>query len=707
MKHTLSLLTMKALITLLTVISSVAPAAERVPIKDKTLVAWVTLANLAQRGGSVLTIDDQQGHFDGIVFGEVAPWKWMVGSEVHRRTDKQQESWPAETANGTTLVQVSIVYQGTEVTTYRDGKLYSRSQIKAPREFGKDSATVIGLRHLEAVDGACFAGAIDDARLYGIALTAKQVAGLKPNQPSEPKPVAWWNFENGKAEDAMGTYPEAKLMGKAHIVSGKLVLDGKGSYMVTPPTIAVKPFAPARPVSLPTYHFTRPQLNDNGPFDPNGAIYYKGRYHLGYIDDENRKSYWGHVSSTDLIHWQMHPAMLLPSPEAGIFSGNAFFDKQGRVVLSYHGIGLGGNCFAIAQDDDLNAFKKLEANPVMKNPGWDPHTWLEDGTYYSISGGNPGSGRVASLYTSTDDTLAKWTLLGPLMAGDMPDVFANEDISCPDFFKLGDKHILLCISHIRGARYYVGRFENKQFTPEAHYRMNWPGGSCFAPETLLDDKGRRIMWAWVLGNPYTLSLPRLLSMGTDGVMHIEPVEELNTLRANPQTLKDVAVSVDTNVVAEGIKGDCKELHVIMDPRQSTACGVKVRRSPGGEEETVIAFDPARKVLRIEMDKSSLNTKAKPRTYAMTFMLPKGAENPEISAQEAPLELKPGELLNLRIYLDHSIMEVFANGRQCLTQRLGPTRPDSVGVSFFTRGSSATVKSLEAWDMSAISLVPLK
>ena len=182
---------MKAFFTLLTVIASVAPAAERVPIKDKTLVAWVTPADLTQRGGSVLTIDDQQGHFDGIVFGEVAPWKWMAGSDGHRRTDKQQDSWPAETANASTLVQVAIVYQGTEVTTYRDGKLYSRSQIKAPLEFGKDSATVIGLRHLEASDGACFAGAIDDARLYGVALTAEQVAVLKPNQPSEPKPVAW------------------------------------------------------------------------------------------------------------------------------------------------------------------------------------------------------------------------------------------------------------------------------------------------------------------------------------------------------------------------------------------------------------------------------------------------------------------------------------------------------------------------------------
>ncbi|PIU67611.1 MAG: hypothetical protein COS85_00005 [Armatimonadetes bacterium CG07_land_8_20_14_0_80_59_28] len=63
---------------------------------------------------------------------------------------------------------------------------------------------------------------------------------------------------------------------------------------------------------------------------------------------------------------------------------------------------------------------------------------------------------------------------------------------------MGDRHVLLCISHPRGARYCVGRYENEKFRPESHHRMNWPGGGCFAPESLLDDKGRRIFWAWVL-----------------------------------------------------------------------------------------------------------------------------------------------------------------------------------------------------------------
>ena len=679
-----------------------------VTINDKTLVVWAAPANLTQHGGSVLTLDDQMGQFDGIIFGEIAPARWMAGSDFYRRTHREQDAWPAETSGPNTLVQVALVYRGHEIVAYRNGQEYSRHTIDAPQSFGPDKAVLIGPRHLADMRD-CFAGKVDDARIYDFALSAEQIAALKPNEASEPKPVAWWNFENGRAQDVMGAFPEARILGNARIEAGKLVLDGQGSGLLTPATVVPKPAAPSGPPAhapMPVYHFTSPTGKDCGPFDPNGAIFFKGRYHLGYIYQEGGKHFWGHASTADLIHWQMHPPMLSPGPETGIFSGNAFFDKQGRVVLSYHGLGLGGNCLAIAQDDDLNVFKKLDANPVMKNPGWDPHTWVEDGTYYSISGGNPGSGNPASLYTSADSTLTKWDLLGPLLSKEMPEVFSNEDISCPDLFKLGNKHILLCISHIRGARYYVGRFENKQFLPESHHRMNWPGGTCFAPETLLDAKGRRLMWAWVLGSPSTMTLPRVLSLGDNGALNIEPAEELNTLRRNPQSLANIDVPADTSVAASGIKGDTKELLITLDPQQSTQCGVKVRCSPDGAEETVLSYDPARRVLRIEMDKSSLNQSVRPRTYAMTFMLPRGAENPAVSAQEAPFELKAGELLNLRLYLDHSILEVFANGRQCVTQRLWPTRADSVGIAFFSRGGSAKVRSLEAWDMSPTSLAPL-
>jgi beta-fructofuranosidase len=54
-----------------------------------------------------------------------------------------------------------------------------------------------------------------------------------------------------------------------------------------------------------------------------------------------------------------------------------------------------------------------------------------------------------------------------------------------------------------------------------------------------------------------------------------------------------------------------------------------------------------------------------------------------------------------VFVDRSIVEVFANGRQCLTVRAYPEREDSRGVSAFARGGQAQLVSLRAWQMESI------
>lgn len=468
------------------------------------------------------------------------------------------------------------------------------------------------------------------------------------------------------------------------------------------------------PNTKPAYHFTNPTGEQCMPFDPNGAIFWKGRYHLGYIignaEECEKHFWWGHVSSEDLVHWRLHPPMLGPcpgDPDQGIFSGNAFVDKKGRVAIHYHGVGA-GNCVALNDgDDELDSFVKLKANPVVKNPSWDPFGWLENDVYYSISGSEPLiDDSEALLYKCTEDDQTEWNLVGRFLSHDMPDVESDEDLSCADLFHLGDKRVLLCISHKRGARYYVGRFEDEQFHPERHVRMNFPGGSCFAPETLLDDRGRRIFWAFALGNPVSAALsgpscmtvPWVLSMREDGTLGMEPVEELESLRQNHRRFERLTVEPGLEVDLDGVSGDCMELAVTIDPRRAERCGVEVRCSPDRSEQTAIAYDAQKKTLCIDMGKSSLDPNLMPKKF---FLAREGEDNPEVSAQEAPFELGAGERIDLRIYLDRSILEVFANGRQCLTQRIYPTREDSLGVRLFSVGGTASFSPIDVWDMAPI------
>ncbi|MHC4073745.1 MAG: hypothetical protein ACYTGS_17210, partial [Planctomycetota bacterium] len=75
-----------------------AAFAGEIKITDKTLVVWVSPANLTQKGGSALTINDTTvDRFDGVIFAELESSVWMPGSNNHSRTQKKQSDWPKET----------------------------------------------------------------------------------------------------------------------------------------------------------------------------------------------------------------------------------------------------------------------------------------------------------------------------------------------------------------------------------------------------------------------------------------------------------------------------------------------------------------------------------------------------------------------------------------------------------------------------------
>jgi beta-fructofuranosidase len=471
----------------------------------------------------------------------------------------------------------------------------------------------------------------------------------------------------------------------------------------------------------PTWHFVSPEGHCM-PFDPNGAIYWHGRYHLCYIFQDpalpSGGHCWGHASSHDLIHWRWHTPALVPAPDdvdRGIFSGNCFVNTDGQATMLYHGVDA-GNCIATCAEPGLDHWTKLPSNPIIPNPkpgspeaqlynSWDPHGWREGDTHYAVFGGNPWAGNTGGctppgLFKAR--TLDRWAFVGPFMAHDLPGVQPFEDVSCPDFFPMGDKHVLVCISHACGARYYVGRWEKEQFHPEVHRRMNWPGGTCFAPESLLDDRGRRILWTWALEQRPkeqaawggTMTLPRVLSLAPDHTLFIDPVEELQQLRTHPREHRGLRVRAGAPVTLADVRGDSFELDLTIRPGAARRFGIKVRCAPGGAEETVILCDRDAGRLCIDVAKASLAPDIVYRTYCM-----KDGENPPVTVQAAPFELASGEDLHLRVFLDRSILEVFANRRQCMTQRLYPTRADSLGVELFSLDGEVEVVALKAWNMA--------
>jgi sucrose-6-phosphate hydrolase SacC (GH32 family) len=167
------------------------------------------------------------------------------------------------------------------------------------------------------------------------------------------------------------------------------------------------------------------------------------------------------------------------------------------------------------------------------------------------------------------------------------------------------------------------------------------------------------------------------------------------LRRNGKKHEHIQVADGSPVTLDDVRGDCLELDLTIAPSDAQRFGIRVRCSPDGEEQTVIEYDPAAKHLKIDVAKSSLEN-----VKYYTFCMMGGENNPPVTAQAAPFALQEGEKLHLQVFLDRSILEVFANGRQCITQRIYPTRSDSLGVVLLSEGSTAEVEALEAWEMAA-------
>ena len=237
----------------------------------------------------------------------------------------------------------------------------------------------------------------------------------------------------------------------------------------------------------PKYHFTAAE-NICYPFDPQGCVYWKGRYHLFYACQLDDVGLWGHASSADLLHWQDHPIPLgiaPEDPEEQVYAGGSLINKEGVPTMIYHGVNS-GTCIATSTDDELVHWEKHPANPVIplpneSDPGygvyhvWDTCGWVDGDMHYSLSGNKPHTppetdGDVAFLFKSRD--LVHWEYVHPFYASDRRWTGADEDCSCPDFFPPGDKHVLMFLSHNKGTQYYIGRYEGEKFYPERHGRLN-------------------------------------------------------------------------------------------------------------------------------------------------------------------------------------------------------------------------------------------
>ena len=260
--------------------------------------------------------------------------------------------------------------------------------------------------------------------------------------------------------------------------------------------------------------------------DPNGFVYFKGRYHLFYqynpYSPHWDSMHWGHAVSENGQHWEECPCALFPDrpydkdPKGGCFSGSVIV-HDGRMYLFYTGsVTRGGQLVqsqCLAFSDDGVTFLKYENNPVIPaHPeGYgsafrDPKVFHADGKWRMICGGSDGdaddpeSHGVIYLYSSDD--LLTWKYQGILYRSEICSMF-----ECPDMFLLEGKWILTASPMNRPDFapniYLVGEtdFERCTFTESSSGFMDY-GTHYYAAQTYPDKNGELSTLAWLGGWPW-------------------------------------------------------------------------------------------------------------------------------------------------------------------------------------------------------------
>lgn len=458
----------------------------------------------------------------------------------------------------------------------------------------------------------------------------------------------------------------------------------------------------------PVFHFAAPAYWMN---DPNGLIQWKGMYHLFYQHNpfgaQWGNMHWGHAVSPDLAHWRHLPIALEPTPggpdEGGCFSGCAIVD-DGRPHLLYTAVFPETQCLASATDDRLTRWKKHPGNPVIPAPPFglevegfrDPCVWRDErGWHMVIGSGIRGVGGAVLYYRAED--LRNWQYIGPILIGDLSrsKPFPTGSMwECPQLFRL-DKYWFLILSLLgegaSGVAYYRGEFVDGRFSPYELGRLDYGDNIFYAPQTFVDQTGRRILIAWLLeerpqemqtaaGWAGIQSLPRLLSEGANGRLCIQPVPELAGLRGKRFFQERFYPGEIEYLPADAPRGGQLEIKCCLFPADAHETGIVI--GDGSTEYlTRIFYDRQQGILGVDTTRSS-GDPAVPGRVA-----------------ECPLDLDASQMLRLHIFVDRSVIEVFINECAAISVRFYPSDPAALRVGAYARGEGASLTDLEVWQLA--------
>ncbi len=479
----------------------------------------------------------------------------------------------------------------------------------------------------------------------------------------------------------------------------------------------------------PQIHFSPPQNFMN---DPNGLIYYKGKYHLLYQYNPYGSEWghvsWGHAISPDLIHWKHLPIAIREEDDIMIFSGSAVHDlrntsglaksKTGSLVAIFTGndnkLQYQMQNLAFSNDEGLT-WTRVKDKPVLDlrlRHFRDPKVfWFEKERKW-IMVVSLADRKIIRFYCSDD--LKNWKYLSDFGSAGMMDTQFWE---CPDLFELpvenekdSTKWVLKtdvienAISGGSGSQYFIGHFNGKEFlndnSPDKILWVDY-GKDFYAAQTFnnLPKSQKRVVWiAWMNNWQYAnhlptspwrgqMTIPRKLSLiKTENGIRLfqQPVSEIKKLRQDNLHYRDLLISPAFDPLNK-LHLDQASFEIIAEFKRESATNFGIRIFWGKKYWIKIGYDNINK--KIFLDRRNSGT--------VDF-------NENFSAiHYAPLNMVQKKNINLHVIVDGCSIEIFANHGEVVITDLVFPRELGVTIGLFSVGGNVIAKSLQIFTLKSI------
>lgn len=441
--------------------------------------------------------------------------------------------------------------------------------------------------------------------------------------------------------------------------------------------------------------------------DPNGFVYYKGRYHMFWqyhpYSATNGLMYWGHAVSDDLISWEYLPVALAPDKEYdadGCWSGSAIVAGE-RLYLIYTGHyqrnGVRRQTQCLAWTDDGVNFTKYKNNPVVGEKHLpegadiadfrDPYVWEKDGTYYMLVGTLDSAKAKVLLYSSDD--LYNWRYKNEFLSRSG----AGYCWECPSLVDADGTELFLCSP----VDYPHGEYEfwNYNSTVYATGKVDYAAGimaasqfgevdyglDFYAAQAIKGRGGKTIMTAWmnmwgrryvpaVLGDGWTgsLILPRELYC-KGGKLYQKPVSAISDYYKNERKISD---ALDGEREYDGIKGRCARLDVYADVTRAQS--FEIRLFADEKHATVLRYDVLSGLVTLDRSDNRYTVSADARDLSQ--------------GKRRVAKYRPENgVLHVELFLDNSSVEAFFGEGELTMTALSYNDVTADGIVFSSTGET--------------------